>query len=35
MQFEKAFIQPIQAILEAIGWNWKKKEIVNTLEEYF
>lgn len=34
-QFEKAFIQPIQSILDTIDWNWEKKENIATLESYF
>tara|TARA_R110002096_G_C14395298_1_gene706948 strand:- start:205 stop:885 length:681 start_codon:yes stop_codon:yes gene_type:complete len=32
VQFEKSFLEPINRILEKIGWNW---EHVNTLEGFF
>jgi DNA polymerase elongation subunit (family B) len=31
-QFEKAFLSPLQTILEKIGWNWEE---VQTLEGFF
>jgi DNA polymerase elongation subunit (family B) len=31
-QFEKAFLDPIKAILECIGWQHEK---INTLEDFF
>ena len=32
LQFEKSFVEPLKAILDAIGWNIEKK--IN-LEEFF
>jgi len=32
VQFEKSFLEPINRILEKIGWNWKH---INTLEGFF
>jgi len=32
LQFEKAFIDPIKSILDAIGWHYKKE---STLENLF
>ena len=32
LQFDKAFLQPVKNILDAIGW---KSENINTLESFF
>ncbi|MCX6783304.1 MAG: hypothetical protein NTZ20_04970 [Candidatus Levybacteria bacterium] len=35
LQFEKAFVAPVQTILDTSGWSWKYKPPVNTLDEFF
>ena len=32
LQFQKAFLEPMKTILDAIGWNVEK---VNTLDSFF
>ena len=34
-QFDKAFIQPIQSILDTINWSATPRQQVNTLEDFF
>jgi hypothetical protein len=33
-QFEKAFVAPIQKILDTCNWSWKYKPPVITLNKY-
>ena len=33
-QFEKAFVAPIQSILDTVKWKWKYREPINTLDKF-
>ena len=35
LQFEKAFVAPVQTILNTSGWSWKYRPPINTLDEFF
>ena len=35
LQFEKAFVAPVQTILDTSKWSWKYQPPVNTLDEFF